>query len=109
MTLMQQLITVGVMAAVTALTRFLPFAVFHNEKGDLPAFIRFLGKALPAAIFGMLIVYCLRNTDVASGTHGVPELAAVAVTAAVHLWKRKTLLSIAAGTAVYMALIRTIF
>ena len=107
MTLTQQLITVGILAAVTALTRFLPFAVFSSEKGELPAFIRYLGKALPAAIFGMLIVYCLRHTDVASGAHGVPELAAVAVTAALHLWKRKTLLSIAAGTACYMLLLQT--
>ena len=95
------------MALGTALTRFLPFAAFSSGEKEPPAFIRYLGKALPAAIFGMLVVYCLRNVDPFSGLHGVPELAGVAVTVALHLWKKQTLLSIAGGTACYMLLLQT--
>lgn len=93
---------VAVMAAVTALLRFLPFLVFR--KNNTPAFILYLGRVLPFAIIGMLVVYCLRETDVTAPPFGLKELAACAVVAGLHIWKRNTLLSILGGTLLYMAL-----
>ena len=107
MTLAQQIVTIGICALATMLTRFLPFAVF-SEKRKTPPYIEYLGGALPGAIFAMLVVYCLRNLTLFSGDHGLPELLAVGCTVLIHLWKRNTLLSIALGTAAYMILIRLI-
>ena len=91
----------------TVLTRFLPFAVF-NSKRPTPKYIQYLGKVLPGAIFAMLVVYCLRNVSIVSGTHGIPELIAIALTVGLHLWKRKMLLSIAGGTICYMLIVQVI-
>ncbi len=104
----EQLLTVALLAIATMLTRFLPFAVFSSGK-PVPRIVSYLGKALPPAIFSMLVVYCLRSVDVLAGSHGIPELLAVSVTAGVHLWKRQTLLSIIAGTACYMLLLQLVF
>ncbi len=98
------LILVLVMAAVTQLLRFLPFGIF--SKGT-PAPILYLGKVLPAAIMGMLVVYCLKGTSFTGKTHGIPEIAAVLLTAGLHKWKHNTLLSIMAGTGCYMILKQT--
>ena len=68
-----------------------------------------LGRLLPPAMMGLLVVYSLRNTDILSGSHGLPEAIAVTVTAGLHLWRRSTLLSILAGTAVYMLLVQLVF
>lgn len=104
MTLFQQIATIVVAAAATVLTRALPFAVFSSDKRT-PRVVRYLGAALPPAVFGLLVVYCLRNVDVAGGVHGIPEFAAILGTAALHLWKRNMLISIFGGTALYMALL----
>lgn len=90
------------------LTRFLPFLVFSSKK-PTPRFIQYLGKALPGAIFGMLVIYCLKNVNILNGSHGLPELIAILVTAALHLWKKKMLLSIAGGTVCYMLLVQLVF
>lgn len=108
MTLTQQIITIAICALGTMATRFLPFLLF-SDKRPTPRYIQYLGKALPAAIFGMLVVYCLKNVDLLSGSHGVPELIAILVTAGLHLWKRNMLLSIAGGTVCYMLLVQLIF
>ncbi len=92
----------------TVITRFLPFAVFSENK-ETPKFIKYLGKYLPPAVFGMLIVYCLKDVSIFSSSHGLPELIAIVLTAAVHLWKRQTLVSIAVGTVSYMLLIQFVF
>lgn len=97
-----------VMAAVTALLRFLPFWVFGSKR-QTPAFITWLGGVLPYAIMGMLVVYCLRGISLAAAPHGIPELIACALVAAVHVWKRNTLLSIISGTVVYMVLVQLVF
>ena len=89
-------------------SRFLPFAIF-NEKRKTPAFVQYLGRFLPSAVFGMLVVYCLRNVHVLSGTHGLPEFISILVTGALHIWKRQMLLSIAGGTICYMLLLHFIF
>ena len=104
----QQLITVLVVAAGTMLTRFLPFLLFPAGR-PTPKYIQYLGRVLPAAVFGMLVVYCLKNVSLLSGSHGVPEAIAIAVVAALHLWKKQTLLSIAGGTVCYMLLVQLVF
>lgn len=108
MTLAEEILTIGLCAVATMLTRFLPFCVFRADK-PTPKYIRYLGKALPAAIFGMLVVYCLKNVDVTTGAHGVPELIAIGIVTILHLWKRNMLLSIAGGTVCYMLLVQCFF
>ena len=100
-----QLLTILLCALATVLTRFLPFLIF-SEKRKTPPFIQYLGRALPAAIFGMLVVYCLKNVNFLAGSHGVPEAIGIAVTVLLHLWKRQMLLSIAGGTVCYMLLVQ---
>ena len=108
MTLSQQIFTVGLCALATMLTRFLPFLLFSGKR-PTPKYITYLGDALPAAIFAMLVVYCLRNVSLFTGAHGLPEAIAITVTVGLHLWKRQMLLSIAGGTVCYMLLIQLIF
>mgnify|MGYP004492758915 CR=1 FL=1 len=107
MTVTEQIITIALCALATMLTRFLPFLLFSGKR-KTPEYITYLGKALPAAIFGMLVVYCLKSVNFFATPYGIPEFGAVALTAAVHIYKRNTLLSIALGTACYMLLIRII-
>ena len=94
MTLTQQLVTIGMVILGTVLTRFIPFLVFPAGK-PTPRYIQYLGKVLPAAVFGLLVVYCLRNVNLFTGSHGIPELLAILVVVILHLWKRQMLLSIA--------------
>ena len=108
MTLTQQVITIALCALSTMATRFLPFLLFSSRK-PTPGYIQYLGKALPAAIFGMLVVYCLKNVSFLSGSHGLPELAAILVVVGLHLWKRQMLWSIAGGTVCYMLLVQFVF
>ncbi len=108
MTFAQQLITIAMVVLGTALTRFLPFLIFPAGK-PTPKYIQYIGKVLPSAVFGLLVIYCLRNVSLFSGSHGLPELLAVALTAALHLWKGQMLLSIAGGTVFYMLLVQFVF
>ncbi len=108
MTLTQQILTIAILALGTMATRFLPFLIFRDNK-PTPKYIQYLGKALPAAIFGMLVVYCLKSVNVLAYSYGLPELIAIALTVALHLWKRQTLLSIAGGTVCYMLLVQLVF
>ncbi len=94
---------VGAMAAVTALLRFLPFIAFRR---GTPPYVAYLGRVLPPAIIGMLVVYCLKDVNLAAAPHGVPELVAGLCVVAAQAWKRNALVSILAGTAVYMAMAR---
>lgn len=102
------MITIIMVILGTMLTRFLPFMVFPPGK-TMPKFIQYLGNALPPAVFGLLVVYCLKNVSLFSGSHGVPELISIALVAALHLWKRQMLLSIAGGTVCYMLLVQLVF
>ena len=108
MTFPEECITIGLCALASVLTRSLPFLLL-SEKKPTPPIIRYLGNVLPAAVFGMLIVYCLKDTSFLSGTHGLPELAGILMTAVLHLKFRQMLLSIGGGTAVYMVLIQYVF
>ena len=92
-----------VMAGVTILLRFLPFLIFG---GKTPEFIEYLGKVLPYAIMGMLVVYCLKGTSFDTVINWLPACVGVVLTAVIQIWKRNTIYSILAGTVVYMVLIR---
>lgn len=113
MTDTQMIITFAVVAAATVATRFLPYLLFPQGK-KTPAFVGYLGKYLAPAVFGLLIVYCFRNTDLLTsfsqgGSHGIPELIAAAVVIGTFLWKRSMILSMAAGTVLYMVLLQLVF
>ena len=108
MTLNEQLITIALIVLGTMTTRFLPFLVFPPGK-ETPKYIQYLGKVLPAAVFGLLVVYSLKGVNVLTGTHGIPELISISVVIALHLWRRQTLLSIAGGTVCYMLLVQFVF
>ena len=104
MTFPEECITIALCALASVLTRALPFLLL-SEKKPTPPIIRYLGNVLPAAVF----VYCLKDTTFLSGTHGLPELAGILMTAVLHLKFRQMLLSIGGGTAVYMVLIQYVF
>ena len=108
MTITQQIITIAMIVLGTMLTRFLPFLLFPAGK-PTPKYIQYLGKALPAAVFGLLVVYCLKDVRLLTGSHGLPELIAILVVIGLHLWKRQMLLSIAGGTVCYMLLVQFVF
>ena len=108
MTLIQEIITVAMVILATMLTRFLPFLVFPEGK-PTPKYIRYLGKVLPAAVFGLPIVYSLKNVSIFSGSHGIPEFLSIVLVVALHLWKRQMLLSIAGGTVCYKQLGQMVF
>lgn len=103
---MKSAIIVAVMAAVSALLRFLPFLVFRKRT---PPYVAYLGRVLPPAIIGMLVVYCLKDVTLTAAPFGAPEFIACAVVAAVQLWRRSSLWSILAGTAVYLVLVNGVF
>ena len=105
---MHDILLVAIVALVTAFLRFLPFLIF-GENRTTPPIIAYLGKVLPFAIMGMLVVYCLKDVSFLSGFFGIPELIGCAAVALMHIWKRNTLLSIGAGTVCYMLLVQLVF
>lgn len=108
MSTFEHMLIILICALATMLTRFLPFLLFPADR-PTPAFIRYLSDMLPPAVFSMLVVYCLKGVSIASGSHGLPEGIAILAVAALHLWKKQTLLSIAGGTIVYMLLVQQVF
>lgn len=108
MTATEQIVTIGVMALAVMVTRFVSFLVFPSEK-SLPPFVRYLGTFLPSAVFGMLVVYCLRSVDFGGGWHGLPELLGVAFCVVIHLCLKNMMVTIAGGTLFYMLLVQCIF
>ena len=96
------------MTAGTMATRFLPFLLL-GDKRQTPPFITYLGKVLPYAIMGMLVVYCLKDISFTSAPFGIPEFIGCAIVTLLHIWKRSTLLSIGAGPVCYMLLVQFIF
>ena len=109
MTALQMALTIAVCTAATMLTRFLPFLIFSSKDQQPPEVVRYLGRVLPAAIFGMLIVYCLKSVTPFAGSHGIPEAIALALTVALHKWKHQTLVSIAGGTVFYVLLVQLVY
>ena len=108
LTNVQALIIILVVSLGTQMTRWLPFVLFPEQK-EPPAVVAYLGKVLPPAMMGLLVVYCFKNVSWLSGSHGAPELLATAAVVGLHLWKKNVLLSIAGGTALYMVLLQAVF
>ncbi|MGN0709942.1 MAG: branched-chain amino acid transporter permease [Anaerovoracaceae bacterium] len=108
MTHTQMIIMILAAAAATVLTRALAFIAFPEGK-KTPEFIDYLGKVLPAAVFGMLVIYCFRNVHILTDTHALPELISAGAVVGLHVWKRQMLLSIAGGTICYMLLTQFVF
>ena len=91
----------------TMVTRFLPFLIFPEGK-EPPEFIQYLGKVLPYAVIGLLVIYCLKDVP-GSGTYGIPEFLAIVFIVLLHRWKKNILLSIGGGTVFYMLLVQFVF
>lgn len=108
MTLGQQAATIAVVVAGTMLTRFLPFLIFPGDK-PTPPYIQYLGRVLPFAVTGLLVVYCLRSVSFSLPPYGAAEALSILLIFFLHHWKRKMLLSIAGGTVLYMILIQFVF
>jgi len=106
-TFTQEMITIGTVVLGTVITRFLPFIIFSADK-PTPPYIQFLGNALPPAVFGLLVIYSLRDISFLSGSHGIPELISIGLIIIVHYWKKNMFLSIASGTICYMLIIQFI-
>ncbi|SDO00881.1 branched-chain amino acid transporter permease [Halobacillus aidingensis] len=108
MTMTQEIMTLGVIVLVTMFTRFLPFIIFSSSR-PTPDYVQYLGKVLPSAVFGFLVIYCLRDVTFYSGTRGIPEIISIAIIAMIHFWRKNMLLSIAVGTISYMVFIQLFF
>jgi len=108
MTELHAVLLVAVTSAVTILLRFLPFAIFSGSR-KTPAYVTYLGKVLPYAIMGMLVVFCLKGISLTAAPYGIPEAIACALVILLHVWKRNTLISILGGTVCYMVLVQLVF
>ncbi|SCJ11750.1 Predicted membrane protein [uncultured Roseburia sp.] len=105
---MQSFVIIIVTAAVTFATRVIPFLLFPEGKA-IPKVVQYLGKVLPPAVIGMLVIFCYKSMHVVKAPHGIPELVCGAVVVILHIWKRNNLLSIGVGTVLYMVLVQTVF
>ena len=108
LTPVQTMVIILAVTLGTQITRWLPFLMFPENKQP-PKVVLYLGRVLPPAMMGLLVVYCFKNVSWLSGSQGAPELLAVAAVVALHLWKKNVLLSIAGGTALYMVLVQAVF
>lgn len=104
----RSLLIILVVAGTIFLTRAIPFLFFPKGK-EIPPLISYLGKVLPPAVIGMLIIYCFRSVSITAAPHGIPEALAAATVILLHVWKRSNLLSIGAGTVLYMFLVQVVF
>ena len=105
MSMQESLLTIGVIMLGTMFTRYLPFVLFPGGRST-PQFVQYLGKVLPPAVLGMLVIYCYKSVDMLSGNRGLPELLAGALVVGLQVWKKNLFASLLAGTACYMILIR---
>lgn len=101
------LLAVAICGICTFALRAIPFALFGGKRTMPPAVHR-LAMKLPAAIIAVLVVYCLKTLPASDAANAAATLGSVAVVVLLHLWKKNTLLSIAGGTILYMALLRLI-
>lgn len=107
MSLEERVLTIVILVAVTFSSRAIPFLLFSPGK-PTPSYIKYLGRVLPLAVFGMLVVYCLKDVEWMRGTHGIPELIGIGVTALIQIGSRQMILSTAGGTLFYMLLIHSL-
>lgn len=101
---LQMLATITVIALATFATRVLPFLCFGSR--EPPAMLSTIEKNLPPMILLLLVIYCLKDVQWFLAPYGIPELFTIGIVAGLHLWKRNAMLSIFAGTGLYMALVQ---
>lgn len=104
----QALAIVFVVAIITIFTRALPFLIFGGKK-ELPKSVVYLGKVLPMAVMGVLVIYCVKGVQLTSYPYGLPEWIGIGIVVLLHIWKRNNLLSIGVGTICYMIMVQEIF
>lgn len=107
-TIWQSVVLIAVVVLGTMLTRYLPFMIFPAGK-PTPKYVQYLGEVLPYAVIGLLVVYSLKNTVLLAWPFGIPEAISIICIVLLHLWRKSMLLSIAAGTIIYMLLIQLVF
>lgn len=107
LTTIQTIIMISLIMLGTMITRFLPFILFKGDKGN-NKYIDYFGRALPYAAIGLLVVYCLKDVSLTTPSYGLPEGIAIIFIGILHYWKENTLLSIGAGTVIYMILIQSV-
>lgn len=106
------LYSVSIITAVAVTSYFLrafPFLVLNKKNKAVEKYMMYLGKVLPPAVIGILIIFCLKDTSIVNSPYGIPEMLAVAVVVLLHAWKRNSLISILGGTVFYMYLVQKIF
>ncbi|WP_462425924.1 branched-chain amino acid transporter permease [Fusobacterium varium] len=106
------LYSVSIITAVAVTSYFLrafPFLVLNKKNKAVEKYMMYLGKVLPPAVIGILIIFCLKDTSIVNSPYGIPEMLAVAVVVLLHIWKRNSLISILGGTVFYMYLVQKIF
>ncbi len=108
LTVIQTIVIILAISAGVQISRWLPFLAFSGRK-ETPQFVKYLGRVLPPALMGLLVVYCFKSTDILTGSHGLPELIATAVVVATYQWKGNLLISVGGGTVVYMLLVQFVF
>lgn len=108
LTPLQTLVMILAVTLGTVITRFTPFLIFPETR-EQPKTVLYLGRTLPPAMMGLLVVYCLKGVSLTNAPHGLPELIAIAATAALHRWRGNALLSICVGTVLYMLLVQRVF
>lgn len=108
----EALLIVFAMGAVILFCRVFPFLFFSGNAGSpnprRDAFLKFVEKTVPPAAMTVLTFNILGSSFRDNPGDGLLALAASAVTALLHLWKRNALISIIGGTALYMILSRVI-
>ncbi len=104
----RSVVIILLVAVTTFATRAIPFILFPEGK-EIPKAVHYLGKVLPPAVIGMLVVYCFKSMNITSAPFGLPEIIAGIVVALLHVWKRNNLLSIGTGTILYMVLVQYVF
>ena len=92
----------------TAFLRFLPFFIINKSLSD-NKYVQFLGKVLPYSMIALLVIYCIKDINIIKFPYAIPELISIAVIIILHVLKRNVLISIGAGTVLYMFLVQVIF
>ena len=107
-TVWQSAVIIAVVVLGTMATRFLPFIIFPAGR-PTPKYVQYLGDVLPFAVVGLLVIYSLKDTVMLLWPYGIPEAIAIICIVLLHVWRKNMLLSIAAGTVVYMLLVQLVF
>lgn len=101
------LIIIAICVGITWFERAVPFILFR--KGNVPGYVKYLGKVLAAAIMTTLFFYCIRGVSFESAEGYAPQLISCIVTIGLHLMLKKTMISIVGGTICCMLLTQLVF